>query len=197
MADVYTYVIGESIYVNLTNRCNNNCHFCIRNHNDGIEGYHLWLKKEPSVKVLKNELKDCAKYKETVFCGFGEPLFRLDDMLEVAAFVKDKGGKTRVNTNGQAEIITGRKDTANRMKGLIDTVNISLNGVDAQDYVNECRPEAGALAYYSMIEFAKSCVSVIPNVVLSVVDVIGEEKIEHAKKIAESIGAKLRIRKYI
>lgn len=197
MADVYTYEIGNKLYINMTNKCNNDCEFCIRNHGDGIEGYKLWLKKEPTVEEIKTELKDAERYQEVVFCGFGEPLFRIDDLIEVAKFLKSKNIKTRINTNGQAELITKRKDTALRLKGLIDTINISLNGIDAKDYVKACRPREGEKAYYAMLDFTKECVKYIPEVIMSVVDVIGAEKIEKAKVIAESLGAKLRVREFI
>lgn len=59
------------------------------------------LEREPSVEEVKNEFSkfDMNKYKEVVFCGFGEPTERLDDVLEVCRFIKDKYNKTiRINT---------------------------------------------------------------------------------------------------
>ena len=48
-----------------------------------------------------------------------------------------------------------------------------------------------------MLDFAKKCVDLGGNVVLSIVDVVGSEKIEKAKHIAKNVGATLRVRELI
>ena len=45
--DTYVYQVGGKNYINLTNRCNNACDFCIRQNKVGIPGFSLWLEKEP------------------------------------------------------------------------------------------------------------------------------------------------------
>ena len=97
----------------------------------------LWLEREPSVEEVKNEFSkfDMNKYKEVVFCGFGEPTERLDDVLEVCRFIKDKYNKTiRINTNGLADLIH-KKNTAPMFDGLIDIVSISLNTPNKERYL--------------------------------------------------------------
>ena len=104
--DTYTYVIGNNCYVNLTNRCTNRCTFCVRNGKQTFEGYDLWLKEgEPTAEQVEAGIGDPARYTEVVFCGFGEPTYRLDVMLAVCDWVHAHGGKTRLNTNGHGSII--------------------------------------------------------------------------------------------
>lgn len=196
MANTITYEINGKLYINMTNRCSNNCVFCVRNGKDEFQGYNLWLDKEPTVGEVIAELKDIEKYKEAVFCGFGEPLYRYSDIIIVAKYIKEKGVKTRINTNGQALLITN-ENIVDRLAPYIDTVNISLNEVSAKAYNELCRPVFGEVAYYSLLDFARCCVGKINRVILSVVDLIGEEKIKKAERIASDIGAELKVRKYI
>ena len=88
--DTLVYELDKKLYINLTNQCSNDCDFCIRNHSDGIEDYYLWLSKEPTANDIINaiEEKGVDNFSEAVFCGFGEPLYALDVMLEVAIYLK-------------------------------------------------------------------------------------------------------------
>ncbi len=196
MTNTITYEIDGKLYINMTNRCSNSCDFCVRNGKDEFKGYYLWLDKEPTVNEVIAALGDLGKYKEAVFCGFGEPLYRHHDLILVAKYLKDKGIKTRINTNGQALLITG-ENIVEQLAPYIDTINISLNEVNAEEYNMLCHPVFGEVAYYSMLDFARCCVGKIKRVILSIVDIVGEEKIQKAQKIASDIGAELRVRKYI
>ena len=193
--DTYTYRIGNKIYVNLTNRCSNDCEFCVRR-TDAFRDIGLWLGHEPSAEEIINSLEDPDSAEEVVFCGYGEPMYRLDVMLEVADYLKSKGKKTRVNTNGQAELIVGA-GVPEKLKGRLDTVNVSLNATSAKAYQELCHSEFGEKAFYAMLDFAKACKEYVPRVGLSVVDVIGEEEIKEAGKIAEALGVELRVRHYV
>ena len=193
--DTYTYRIGNKIYVNLTNRCSNDCEFCVRR-TDAFKEIGLWLKHEPTAEEVINSFEDLDSAEEVVFCGYGEPMYRLDVMLEVAAYLKSKGKKTRVNTNGQAELIIG-PGVPERLHGLIDTVNVSLNETSAKAYQDLCHSEFGEKAFYAMLDFAKDCKRYVPRVVLSIVDVVGEESLKQAEEIAKALGVELRVRKYV
>lgn len=194
--NTFVYEYEGKTYINLTNRCSNNCDFCIRNNHDGVADNYLWLDREPAAK----EVIDCLEKRnisgEAVFCGFGEPLFALDVMLEVAAYLKSRKVKTRLNTNGQADLICG-KGTAQRMKGLIDKVNISLNASNARKYNEICKCAYGEKAFNAMLDFVRECKIYIPEVVLSVVDTVGQAEIDACRALADSLGVKLRIRNYI
>ena len=195
--DTIVYKIGDNLYVNLTNQCTNNCDFCVRNEKSTYEGYSLWLEKEPTVQEVKDALGDIKGINEVVFCGFGEPLMRADAVMEIAAYVHQKGVKTRINTNGQANFFYG-KDLPKKLSGLIDTVNVSLNATDADKYDAICHSVYGKEAFDALLDFARECVKYIPNVILSVVDVIGAEEVEKAKALVATIkGAKIRVREFI
>ena len=191
------YQVENSLYINATNKCTCNCTFCVRSFDNFIYG-DLWLDREPTPDEVLNELKkyNLKDYKEVVFCGYGEPTYRLDVIEKVSEYVHSMGGKTRINTNGHGNKINGRDITPIIVK-CIDTIGISLNDVNAEEYKEICRPVYGIDGFNIMLDFAKKCVDNGGNVVFSVVDIIGKEKIEKAKEIAKSIGAKLRIREMI
>lgn len=195
--DTIVYEIEGSLYINLTNKCSNNCDFCIRNHRDGMVDYNLWLSKTPTAKEIIEELKNqhFEQFNEIVFCGYGEPLYALDAMLEVAKFVKGYGLKTRVNTNGQADLICGQ-GVAKKFDGLIDIVNISLNEASREKYQKVCHCAFGEKGYDALLKFAGE-VKQYSKVIFSIVDTIPKEDIEKCKQIAEDIGVTLRIREYI
>ena len=147
------YDIDDKTYINLTNECSNNCTFCLRRNHDGIENYYLWLAKKPTAKEVVSELEK-RKVEKAVFCGFGEPLYALDVLLEVAKYLKKIGASVRVNTNGQAKLIAG-SGVAKKMKGLVDVVSVSLNASTAEKYQNLCRSIFGEQGFYALLDFAK------------------------------------------
>ena len=195
-----TYPVKNGIYVNMTNRCPCACTFCLRKNGDSIFGSDpLWLDREPTVQEICESIDtwDLSKYDEVVFCGYGEPTERLDDLLKVAKYIKSKSNiKIRINTNGLADLIWGEK-TAPKLKGLINTVSVSLNTTNKEDYLKIVRPKFGIESYDAMLSFTKDCTEFVPNVVMTVVDVVTtKEEQEICKKICESVGAKLRVRPY-
>jgi radical SAM enzyme (TIGR04100 family) len=192
------YKVHNNIYVNMTNKCPYSCTFCLRQTMDRIgESDRLWLEREPSLQEVCDEFNkfNMDEYNEVVFCGFGEPTERFDDLIKVAAFVKEKyGKKIRINTNGVGSLINGR-DIAPEMKGLIDTVSISLNNPHKDEYLSLVRSKFGEQSFDAMLDFAKECTKYIPNVVLTTVDTtISHEEEEECRRICESIGATYRIR---
>ena len=193
-----TYVYGDKIYLNLTNKCSNNCEFCIRRNNDGLLDYYLWLDKEPTADEVIADLEkyELDKYDEAVFCGFGEPLYAIDVLIETADWLKAHGVKTRLNTNGQAGLISG-PDTALKLKGRIDTVSISLNASDAEKYQKICHCKFNEEGFFEMLRFAVQCKKEGIRTVLSVVDVIGEEEVEKCRKVAKNVGVDYRVRTYV
>ena len=192
------YKYQGSLYVNLTNRCTNKCSFCIRFTPSGVDNIDLWLEREPSVEEIIGALKaaDFESYDEIVFCGYGEPLLRVDEVLEVCRFIKSKKNiKIRVNTNGHANRFAGR-DVTPEMEGLIDVISISLNAENAEKYNEICVSDYGEDGFYAMLDFAKAAKAHVPIVILSVVDVIGSDAVEKCRKIAEDIGVTFRVREY-
>ena len=199
---VITYPVKSGLYVNLTNRCPCACVFCLRQNAPGIFGSDsLWLEREPTVDevIASIESRNLDDFTELVFCGYGEPTERLDDLLAVARHVKSirPGMHVRVNTNGLSDLIHG-EPTAAKLKGLVDTVSISLNTPDPEEYLKVCRPKFGLESWQAMLDFAKSCREYVPNVVMTIVDapVTTPEIQEKCKAITDSLGVRLRIRPY-
>ncbi|HEX2939003.1 MAG TPA: TIGR04100 family radical SAM protein [Ruminiclostridium sp.] len=194
-----TYRLDDSLYVNMTNRCSNRCDFCIRNFGEGIgESGDLWLDREPTVEEASGDIiKNAGGCRELVFCGYGEPLMRFDDVVAVIKKVKPIINiPVRINTNGQADLIHGR-ETSRELAGLVDTVSISLNAPNAKEYEEVCHSDYGEKAYDAILKYAADCKKYVPNVVFSVVDVMDSEDIEKCRKIAEQTGVKFRVRKMI
>ena len=199
MADIiYTY--HNSVYFNITNKCPCRCAFCIRDKKDAIgEAEKLFHETEPTIEEIRNAIDafDFDGKDTAVFCGYGEPTNALDNLIKSAEYLKEKfpSMKLRLNTNGLSDLINGR-ETAKEICVLFDCVSISLNDVSSEEYDKITRNIYPGKAYEAMLKFAKDCVNEGINVRLSVVDVIGEEKIKKAKEIAESIGADFLCRKY-
>lgn len=195
---VILYEVHDNLYVNMTNKCPCACTFCLRQTRDEMNGSgSLWLEREPSVTEVKAEFEkfDMNKYREVVFCGFGEPTERLSDMLEVCKFIKERYAKPiRVNTNGLADLINGR-NTAPEFEGLVDTVSISLNTPNPERYLELTRSKFGIQSFDAMIKFAESVRNYVGNVVLSTVSTtLTEDEEKQCAKICESIGVTYRIR---
>lgn len=192
--NTFVYKIGNNCYINLTNSCSNSCDFCVRNGKESFCDYELWLSREPSAEevigLLTDDFQGCKEY---VFCGFGEPLYAIDRIVEIGSFLKRSGKRVRLNTNGQADLIVGG-GVAERLKGAVDTVSISLNATTAERYQEICSCEFGEEGFYSLKRFAVECKNAGLEVVLSVVDCIGEDELAGAAVIADELGVRLRIR---
>ncbi len=194
-----TYEVGSGLYVNITNRCTNSCDFCVRSVADGTYG-ELWLEKEPTCEQILDDIKarDLSKYSELVFCGYGEPAIRLDDILAVAEKVKSFSSiPVRINTNGHANLIYGC-DVTPKLQGLIDCVSVSLNAATAEKYEKLCHPIFGVASFNALIEFAKAAKNYVPKVMFSIVrGSIPDEDIELCQKLADESQITLKIREYI
>lgn len=199
MTNNYVYEFGKSLYLNITNRCPNKCEFCIRNIKNGVSGNDLWLLKEPTYQELVDDLSlyPLSKYDEIVFCGFGEPTCNLSVVSQIGPYLKRKGCKIRMNTNGLGNLINNRDDVAKLISPYIDCISISLNASTPEVYQEICRSKYGEKAFYAMLQFAKDCVACGIDTTMSVVDFIGEDEIEACRKLVESTGAKFRIRETI
>ena len=198
-----TYEYEGALYVNLTNRCNCACVFCLRHngHKGSIYADDLWLEHEPTREEILADFaqRDLSKYRELVFCGFGEPMFRWEDIAWTVDRLKGQGIKLpiRINTNGHGNHINGR-DITPEMAGRIDVVSVSLNGATAQESVEVTRPGHGEQAWEDMLDFTRRAVKYVPDVVMTIVN---KDKtpadIENCRAMAESLGARLRVREYI
>ena len=192
---------GKNIYVNMTNRCPCNCVFCLRQTKKMMEGNSLWLKEgEPSVDRVMDLFApyDLSVINALIFCGYGEPLERVADVCEVIDRLKSKYPdlKVRVNTNGLANLVHGR-DITPELAGRFDTVSISLNAPDAEEFLALTRSKFGIGSFEALQDFAVLAKRHVPNVVMTVVEkVMSEEKIELCRKLCNDLGVTLRVRPF-
>lgn len=194
---LYTY--KDNVYLNITNKCPCACTFCIRSQKNAIgSADNLWLEHNPDFEEVKNAIDnfDFTGYNEVIFCGYGEPTNAFDLLIKVAQYIKNKMNiKIRVNTNGLGSLINER-DISQELCQNVDAVSISLNCSNEEEYNKVVRPKFGIKSYSAMLDFAKNCKKYTDDVMLSVVDVIGEEEIAKCQKIADDLDIKLRVRKF-
>ena len=195
-----TYEVGTGLYVNVTNKCTNNCDFCIRKNGDGAYGSDsLWLEREPTVQEMLDAVfsHDLSSFSEIVFCGYGEPSIRLHEVREVALFIKKKMDiHIRINTNGHSSLYFG-ENTAPLYEGAFDCVSISLNTPSEEGYNKLCHPVLGG-AYQAMLDFASEVKKYVPEVIFSVVgDFLTEEELKACEEISHDCGVTLKVRDYI
>lgn len=209
MANILVYLLDGKIYINLTNRCTNDCIFCLRKDKDDVVGQTLWLDDENSTaddvikqfELKRNELLTTHNlpFKEVIFCGYGEPMLKFDVMKLVAKYIKDKYPETkiRVNTNGHANYVY-KKNVVPECKGLIDEFSVSLNGSTKEEYDELSQPKFDE-AYDEMKKFIKACSDEGISVVASVVEGYKGRHLdlEKCEEIAKSLGAKFRVREWI
>ncbi|MBP0957908.1 MAG: TIGR04100 family radical SAM protein [Oscillospiraceae bacterium] len=195
----FVYAVHSNLYINLTNRCPCNCTFCIRHNGDGAYGSDsLWLEREPTCEEVLAEFDkyDMKNIGEIVFCGYGEPMERAEDISCIGKELKKRYPDVtiRLNTNGLGDKINGRP-TAKLLEGAVDIVSISLNSGNREDYNKVTRPKWED-SFEAMLRFAEDCKKYVPKVMFTVVDVISEREINESKAISEKMGIPLRIRAY-
>ncbi|HUL43030.1 MAG TPA: TatD family hydrolase [Bacteroidota bacterium] len=189
---VIAYTIRDSLYLNITLRCNADCVFCDRKGEAIVKGHNLRITREPDTAEITRAIGDPQKYEEIVFCGYGEPTIRLDVLKEVSGWVKSKGGRVRLNTDGHGNVINHR-NIVPELAGLVDSISISLNAIDPKRYGELMRID-GERMFPAMVEFASECVQHGFDVTMTIVDLNDGEE-EKAKAFVEKrIGAKFRSR---
>lgn len=186
------YQIRDSLYLNVTNRCTSKCTFCVKFHSDYVKGHNLRLYDEPSEEELKKAIGDPSRYKEVVFCGYGEPLLRLDVVKKLSKWVKENSGYVRINTNGHGNLIH-KKNILPELEGIVDCISISLDAQDEETYNRICAP-AFKNAFQEVINFIKESKKYIPRVTATVVEMQGID-IEKCGRLADSLGVMLRVRR--
>ena len=188
------YKIRNSLYLNITNRCSNRCSFCAKFDNFTVKGHNLLLDGEPSFEEIMAAVGQPGEIEEVVFCGYGEPLIRLDLVKQVASELKGRGYPIRINTDGQANLVHGR-NILPELTGLVDSISVSLNAPDAATYGEICNPPFGEAGFEAVCTFIQEAHQHIPQVVASAVTIPGID-IEACRRLAESLGAEFRVREY-
>jgi len=191
------YPIRRSLYLNVTSRCTNRCAFCAKNASPEVKGHDLTLKREPSVEEVLAAVAaegGPGAWEEVVFCGFGEPLLRLDAVVALARELRRRGARRiRVNTDGLASLVHGR-DVTPELAGVVDAVSVSLNAPDAATYERLCRPGVEG-AYPAVLEFLRRAGERIPEVTATAVAVPGLD-VAACRRVAQGLGVDFREREY-
>ena len=200
MANILVYELDGKIYINLTNRCTNDCIFCLRKDKSDVKGQELWLDDENSTaNDVINQLNNFKISSEIIFCGYGEPMLKLDVLKEVAQYIKKNYPQTkiRVNTNGHANYVY-KRNVVPELKGLVDEFSVSLNGENSAEYDKYSQPKFEN-AYEEVKKFIKACSD---EGILTVASVVEGYKgkhlnLEKCEQIATELGAKFRVREWI
>lgn len=188
------YKLRNSLYLNITIRCNADCIFCDRKGEAVIKGHNLRIEQEPTSQEVIQAISDPTKYDEIVFCGYGEPTIRLDVIKEVAKWVKEHGGKVRLNTDGHGNIIN-KRNIVPELAALVDGVSISLNSIDPKQYGELMRVD-GERFHKAMVEFARECKKYIPEVTMTVIGMDAIETEKARQYVEKEIGVSFRVRPY-
>ena len=195
------YWLDDKLYLNITNKCSNKCIFCFRNFKRGVGDFTLKLSEEPSFEQIALELDEAMKrkrWKEVVFCGFGEPTERLDLLLMLARCIKwryDEPVAIRVNTNGHGYALNAGRDVVGELKAAgIDKVSVSLNAGDEETYSEVCKP-ASAGAYDAVLDFIEKAKAKLDVEVTAVTT--PEVDLRKAEELAKQMGVKFRLRQHI
>ena len=180
-----TYAIRDSIYVNVTNACDAKCTFCPRTHDEfEVKGYDLRRAKDPTFEEIVASIGDPTRYAEVVFCGFGEPTLRLETVKAVAAWAKERGVRTRLNTNGHADLIH-KRPTAAELVGLIDVVSVSLNAQDRETFERHCPSAFSPDGFTPMLDWIRSARDAGLEVVCTAVEGLEGVDMEACRRLAE------------
>lgn len=188
------YELEGSLYLNLTNRCTADCTFCSRSTAPLIGPYNLRLRREPTLRQLRTAVGDPSRYKEIVFCGYGEPTLRLGILLQLSGELRQHQARTRLNTNGHGNLIH-RRDIVPELAPWIDAVSVSLNAPDAESYLKLCRPRFGLKTFDAIVAFTRRCRELIGQVAITVVDT-GTVDLEACSRVADTMGVPLHVRRY-
>jgi TatD DNase family protein len=188
------YPIRDSLYLNITNRCTNRCVFCAKFSHGVVKGHPLQLKKEPTAAEVKAAIGDPKNYREIVFCGYGEPLLRLDLVKEIAGWLQKQHVRVRVNTDGLGNLVH-QDNILLQLSDLVDAVSVSLNAANATDYQAVCQSSYGESAYQAVIDFIREARTRIPEVVATAVSYPGID-IAACEQVAEELGVPFRAREY-
>ena len=208
----YAYRYGDrsNLYLNATNRCTNRCTFCIRDRAAEFSAAELWGDHEPDFSMLQNAILqhgDLDEFKEFIWCGYGEPTFRLGLIVEAASWLRSRGASVRLNTNGQACLIHGR-DVLPELGGAVDAVSVSLNAPNSARYLELCRPNpdmfpdpgrimaSPEITWMAMLDFLSRAPGHFSVVQASIVGFsLSSAEIEQSRELALSMGIKkFRIR---
>lgn len=200
----FLYFLDNKPYINMTNACTNACVFCLRNQKDDVQGTNLWLDKDDVkansvISQIKENIDKVLKAGEIVFCGYGEPLIKIDEVIEICKYLKSNypNLKIRINTNGHANAIH-KRNVASELAPYIDSISVSLNAENEEKYNILSKPKIDN-AYEEVKRFIRASVEAHIYTIASIVNNIPNYPVDETRceVIAKSLGAKFRAREFI
>lgn len=193
MPQQVSYTIGDRLYLNITDRCTLGCRFCPKNNGSHrVHDYDLRLDHRPSEDEIIDAVGDPTAYDEVVFCGFGEPTLRLKVLLAVAAEIRRRGGRVRVNTDGLGSL-ANKRDILPELGRCVDALSVSLNAQDAHVYERHCRPALDG-AWDHLLAFLERAPERVPEVTATAIDGLEGVDIPACERLAARLGVGFRRR---
>lgn len=193
MTQTIAYRIANRLYLSITDRCTLDCAFCPKTREDfHVRGYDLTMDHRPDVAEIIAAIDDPTRYDEVVFCGYGEPTLRLKVLLQVAAYIKQHGGRVRVNTDGLVNLVH-KDDMLPEMAKVVDALSVSLNAQDEATYERHCRPNLPG-SYQAMLRFLQEAPRYIPEVTATAIEGLEGVDIAACQQLAERLGVRFRKR---
>ena len=194
MSQTVAYAIRDSLYLNITDRCTLACRFCPKTL--GVKQVHdfdLTLDHRPEIEEILAAVGDPRRYRQVVFCGFGEPTLRLKVLLEVTRRIKAAGGRVRINTDGLGSLANKRDILPELAEAGVDSLSVSLNAHTAEVYDRHCAP-ALAGSFEAVVAFLREAPRHIPEVTATAIEGLEGVDIAACEALAHSIGVQFRKR---
>ncbi len=188
-----TYQIADKLYLNITDRCTLRCRFCPK-YREGprVREFDLDLGARPAVADMIGAIPDPARYREVVFCGFGEPTLRLKPLLHIARHIKSRGGYVRLNTDGLANRVH-KRNVLPELMNHVDAVSVSMNAHCESVYNRHCRPTLSG-SFHAVLEFLSLAPRYIGKVTATAIDGLDGVDIDACRRLAGERGVKFRRR---
>jgi TatD family-associated radical SAM protein len=193
LAQTIAYPINGRLYLNITDRCTLQCAFCPKHRaSRQVRGYDLTLQHRPTFDEVMEAMGRAGSYPEVVFCGFGEPTLRLKLLLRVAAQVKARGARVRLNSDGLANRVH-KRNVLPEMQGAVDALSVSMNAQSAEVYARHCRPTLAG-SYEAMLRFLELAPRYVPEVTATAIDGLDGVQVEACAALAQALGVRFRRR---
>jgi TatD family-associated radical SAM protein len=187
------YTIDDRRYLSITDRCTLACEFCPKTQGSmQVHEYDLTFNHRPGTDEIISAIGDVSDFSWIVFCGFGEPTLRLKTLLEVADYIKQQGGRVRLNTDGLANLVH-KRNVLPEMAGCIDALSVSLNAQNEAVYNRHCVPALDN-SWQAMLDFLELAPVFIPDVTATVINGLEGVDIEACQQLAEERGVKFKQR---
>lgn len=192
-AQTISYRIEDNLYLNITDRCTLACEFCPKTQGrPRVHDFDLTLAHRPEIDEILAAIGDPSQYREIVFCGFGEPTLRLKVLLQVAHWVKARGGHVRVNTDGLANLVH-KRNTLPELGRCVDALSVSLNAQDAAIYDRHCAPALTG-SFDAMLDFLALAPRYVDQVTATAIDGLPGVDIAACQALAAARGVAFRRR---